>query len=353
MAISDGDDGGKMAFEFFPFTMGWEITLACNLRCKHCGSSAGQPRKNELTTDEALRICDQMPSLLIQEVDFTGGEPLLRPDLYQIALRLKELKITTGIVTNGVALDQKNIPKLKESGISHVAVSVDGIGSTHDFIRGQDGLYDRILGNIGALLKEEMPATVITTVTKLNIDELPVLYETLLDIGIARWRPQPLIVSGRAEASSELLIDEETFLKLADFYQEWANRDGMEILRADGLGYFLKSDPSPRHWYGCPAGLVAMGITSDGKVKGCLSLPDEFTEGDLRQNDLWDIWFDEASFPYARNFSKEKLGDNCNSCEKWEQCKGGCTAMSYGCTGKTHNDPLCYLSIMKQKQPTH
>ncbi len=344
-----------MSFEWFPYTLGWELTLACNLRCKHCGSSAGQPRKNELTTDEAIQLCNQFPSLLVQEVDFTGGEPLLRSDWPEIALHLKKLNISTGIVTNGVTLDKETISKLKETGISHIAVSVDGLESTHDFIRSKDGVYNEVIKGIRRLVEEKIPTTIITTVTELNIDELPTLFKIFSDIGINRWRPQPLISSGRVGNFQEIFLKEKSFLKLINFYQNWGHKAidaGMELLRADGLGYYFKSDISRGSWYGCPAGLVSVGITSDGKVKGCLSLPDKFIEGDLRKNSLWDIWFDNNTFSYTRNFLINMLGNNCDSCDKGEQCRGGCSAMSYGYTGIFHNDPLCYVGIIKRKEVT-
>ena len=340
-----------MAFDWFPFTLGWELTLACNLRCKHCGSDAGLARKNELTTDEAINLCDQFPALLVQEVDFTGGEPLLRNDWSDIARRLRDHNITTGIVTNGTILDPKTVNKIKETGISHVAVSLDGLEQTHDFIRGKQGLFRETLQGIKNLIKARVPTTILTTVTELNVDELPILFKMLVDIRIARWRPQPLIASGRVDKNEELLIKEETFLKLIHFFQNWGERAikaDLELLRADGLGYYFESDISRGPWYGCPAGLVSVGITSDGKIKGCLSLQDNFIEGDLRQNSLWDIWFGENSFPYTRSFSKDRSGTNCTGCDKEEQCRGGCTAMSYGYTNMLHNDPLCYRGIAKR-----
>jgi radical SAM protein with 4Fe4S-binding SPASM domain len=100
-------------------------------------------------------------------------------------------------------------------------------------------------------------------------------------------------------------------------------------------------------WRGCPAGRLSCGITSDGKIKGCLSLPDNIVEGDLRQRDLWNIWFDSDSFVYSRQFSENKLGANCRSCDKAELCHGGCSAMSYGVTGDFHNDPYCFYRIRK------
>ena len=96
----------------------------------------------------------------------------------------------------------------------------------------------------------------------------------------------------------------------------------------------------------------ACSITSNGKVKGCLSLPDHLVEGDLRENDLWDIWFHPDAFAYTRNFSIEDLGQNCRSCPMGEQCKGGCSAMSYSYTGRFHNDPYCFYAFEQRSERT-
>ncbi|MFX0211758.1 MAG: radical SAM protein, partial [Candidatus Hodarchaeota archaeon] len=110
------------SFDGLPFVLSWEITLNCNLNCRHCGSSAGYTRLNELTLEESLGICDQFPDLLVQEVDFTGGEPLFRPDWWKIALRLRELNIKTKLITNGVLLVPGTISQLKEVGIARIGV---------------------------------------------------------------------------------------------------------------------------------------------------------------------------------------------------------------------------------------
>ncbi len=342
-----------MSFDSLPMTLGWELTLVCNLRCKHCGSSAGFQRRNELTTSEALRLCDQFPALLVQEVDFTGGEPLPRRDWPEIASRLQELGIITGMVTNGTTIDLETIYKMQETGISHMAVSIDGLEATHDRIRGKAGLHRRSISGINLLLEHGIATSIITTVTELNIDELPAMFDHFVAMGIRRWRPQPLIRSGRVLGHQELQLEQQTYLKLVEFYQMYsalAPDAGMELMRADGLGYYFECNYSRGPWYGCPAGRVSVGITSDGKVKGCLSLPDEFIEGDLRKNDLWDIWFDPDAFSYTRQFSTSQLGNNCRSCAYGEQCLGGCTAMSYGYAGVVHNSPLCYMGINKRKE---
>ena len=123
-----------MAFEGFPVVIGLELTLACNLRCQHCASVAGIPRPNELGLDEILDICDQFPALLVQEVDFTGGEPLLHKHWSQIAAHLNELKIPVRMVSNGLLLED-NISRLVDARIATVGISVDGLEATHDRIR--------------------------------------------------------------------------------------------------------------------------------------------------------------------------------------------------------------------------
>ena len=141
-----------MGFEGFPFIIGWELTLTCNLRCRHCGSTAGSPRENELSTQEALSLCDQFPELLVQEVNFTGGEPLLRSDWVLIANRLADHDIKTKVITNGLSVTPDTIPKIADAGITGVGVSLDGLAKTHDYIRGYDGLFQKVVAGLDSLM---------------------------------------------------------------------------------------------------------------------------------------------------------------------------------------------------------
>jgi radical SAM protein with 4Fe4S-binding SPASM domain len=343
-----------MAFEGFPLIVGWELTLLCNLRCAHCGSSAGQPRCNELTTREALDICEQLPALLVQEVDFTGGEPLLRPDWPALAARLITLGIPVNILTNGTSVGSDTIIRMKDAGISVVGISLDGMESTHDYVRGRQGSFRDVLQTIEALQRAKLPLNVITAVNALNLPELPRMAELLAELGVTCWRLQPIIHMGRVQDHPELHIDDLVVRRLGQFIQE--HRRGplaasLQVLRGDGLEYVEEEDPEVRPWRGCSAGISACGITSDGKIKGCLSLPQEFVEGDLRERSFWDIWFDEGAFPYTRGFELSRLGLNCAGCEKGEECKGGCTSSSYCATGQAHNDPFCYLRASGRHTP--
>ena len=348
--------GFHLSFEGFPLIVGWELTLACNLRCKHCGSSAGQPRPAELTREEALRICDQFPSLLVQEVDFTGGEPLLRPDWMDIASYLRDLGIATKILTNGMALGQDNVRKIVDAGVSGVGMSLDGLEKTHDRIREHPGSFQQVCKGIELLSRADLPFTIITTANALNINELPALFDLLHEAGVKRWRVQPILPFGRVGGTGNLELKESDYLRLEDFVRQWVPRAkdvGMSLLRSDGLDYLCEDDPDQRPWRGCPAGIVSCGITSDGRIKGCLSMPDELVEGDLRKDDFWDIWFHPDSFNYTRPFSMDQIGPNCVSCDKTEECRGGCTSKSYGYTGRFHNDPYCGRGIaLRRQRPT-
>jgi radical SAM protein with 4Fe4S-binding SPASM domain len=339
-------------FDGLPLAISWELTLECNLRCNHCGSSAGSPRTKELSLSEALFICDQFPDLFVREIDFTGGEPLMSRNFFPIAEYLQKRGILTQLITNGLMLKRNLVAKIKEAGIASVGISLDGLRATHDSIRGCIGLFKQVMLAIKYLHEFNIPLTVITTVNQLNLEQLPSLLEILLKAQVKRWQIQPTFPLGRSQDNKKLLLNKQQYLKLGLLIQSlWSKavNEDLKIDLADSYGYFTEFDPRNPRWRGCPAGLVTCGITSEGKIKGCLSLPDEKTEGDLRKDQLWDIWFDPGSFSYNRNFSAKDAGANCQSCDQIENCKGGCSAMSYGSTKHFHNNPFCFYKIEREE----
>ena len=342
-----------MDFDGFPLVVGWELTLRCNLRCLHCASAAAEARPGELSLEEALAICDQFPALLVQEVDFTGGEPLLHPHWREIAARLASLGIPVQVLTNGLSLTPETLSALKDVGIHAVAISLDGLEGTHDTIRGHSGLFRKVLAAVERAQSAGFRVIVITTVNALNLGELPEMARLLLARGIPQWQIQPIFPLGRARANSALELTPGSCLRLGHFVREWQGRameGGLDIVPSDPYGYYTEFDVRPVPWQGCPAGRAACGIMSNGKVKGCLSLPDTFIEGDLRERDLWDIWFDPNAFAYTRRFTPSELGPFCQGCELAEQCMGGCSAMSYGATGAFHNNPFCFTGILSRAE---
>jgi radical SAM protein with 4Fe4S-binding SPASM domain len=340
-----------VGFEGFPLIVGWELTLGCNLRCRHCGSAAGLAREGELTLNEALRLCDQFPALAVQEVDFTGGEPLVRADWWRIAAYLQDKQITTRMVTNGLGLSPDVVDRMRDVGLATVAVSLDGLEATHDRIRAHPGLFRRVIAGMERAAHAGIQVSAITAVNPLNLEELPGLRSLLESAGVDTWQVQPNLPQGRSHKNSELHLSDEQFVRVAHFFRETydATLDArFKIVPADSLGYFTELDLDDPPWRGCAAGVASVGIRSDGRVTGCLSMPDQIVDGDLRELDLWDIWFNENAFAYSRHFSMSELGPECEGCEHAETCRGGCSSMSYGCTGQFHNDPYCTHAILRR-----
>lgn len=252
--------------------------------------------------------------------------------------------------SNGLALTPDTTKVWWMQGIGSISVSLDGLEETHDHLRASPGLFRRVTSAIQNLIEAELPITVLTTVNALNISELPAMYDHLLLLGVRSWQIQPIFPLGRVRKAPHLQLNHSTYMHFGEFVSQRSKRattDGLEILPGENFGYFTDFDLHSPPWRGCPAGLFSCGITSNGKVKGCLSMPDNLTEGDLREKDLWDIWFAPDSFRYNRIYSTETLGDNCRDCDKAELCQGGCSSMSYGATGAFHNDPYCFYRIAR------
>jgi radical SAM protein with 4Fe4S-binding SPASM domain len=343
---------GGMGFEDFPYVIGWELTLTCNLRCRHCASSAGERRHQELSLEESLNVCDQFPALLVQEVIFTGGEPLLNPNWETIALRLNDLGIKTGIVSNGLPLTETVVKRMNNSGLKAAGISIDGPESVHDAIRGCPGAFRKALEGIEHLASANIDITIITSVNGLNVSRLDEVYEIVRMVGAWKWQLQPLFPLGRSCADDELRLSDEDFLHLGEYILALINRtngNGPKIVPADSCGYFSSLDPKGFTWLGCPAGRFECGIMSDGRVKGCLSWPDWTVEGDLRKDDLWTIWFRPSAFKHLREFTIADTGGSCRTCDRAAECRGGCQAMSIAAAGAWHADPYCYKRLLEHR----
>ena len=323
-----------MTVKYVPACAVWELTLACNLGCLHCGSTAGGRREAELSPEEALALCDDLRRAGCRGVALMGGEPLLRPDFFHIARRVRELGMELSVITNGTVQSEEIFAGLKALRPRAVAVSLDAADpALHDRIRGMRGAFAKSSAFIERCLAEGLPVSVITTVHKLNIKELPALRGLLKGRGIA-WQVQTAGGEGGRfiEACRREFKPEE-----------------LPVIGAHDLGYhsgLLKNVSLYEKWEGCQAGISVAGIRSDGGVMGCLAMNDEsFVEGNVRASGFYEIWNRPGAFAYTRDFKKEDAGPNCAGCPSLETCRGGCSEMSLMKTGRLHNDPYCFRSI--------
>jgi radical SAM protein with 4Fe4S-binding SPASM domain len=336
-----------------PALLGWELTLNCNMNCMHCGSSAGQSRTKELTTKEALAVCDQIRELKVKSVGITGGEAIVRKDWPIIIKKLRDLGIQVNILSNGWGITKEIIDQFKTLGISSVAISIDGgIQETHDTIRNMTGSFAKCIATLEQLKQKHIPSTVITTVHKGNFKELPRIRDTIFNLTNA-WQIQIAVPFGRFP--KDLMLSKEEFYSLAMFIAATRKkypRKQLVIIGAHSIGYhshLVRNTMANPVWNGCQGGLSTMSIQSNGNVKGCLSLPDEFIEGNVKEKSLKQIWNDPTAFSYSRDFQKSQLKNDCVQCKYGNTCRGGCTTVSTSLTGMPHADPYCLHLIEKNE----
>lgn len=341
-----------MSKKYIPWQVIWETTLKCNLSCLHCGSSAGKARPNELSTKEGIKLISDLAEIGAREICFMGGEPFLREDWYELGKEVRKLGMEFIVISNGFNINEDIISKLSKLDPHAVATSLDGgTAETHDYIRGRKGSFDKVMEYITLSRKADLPTTAITTVNKLNVKELPMIKDLLLGKQVA-WQIQ--IASPEGRFTKKLAISKKEYYSVGKFIaslQKKYSRKEFLVIGAHDLGYHSEKIPCLGlypEFRGCQAGLSGVSIKSDGRVIGCLSLPEGYVEGNIRDKSIKEIWNSSNAFAYNRKFKKEKLGENCKDCKYGEICRGGCNGMSISFTGKPFNNPYCFYKIEQE-----
>jgi len=304
-----------------PVNVTWEVTLACNLRCRHCLSAAGPPAPRELTTQEAVGLVDELHRMGVFQVNFGGGEPFLRPDFEDILAACHRRGIVTCISTNGTLLDRARVERLARSGMVAVQVSLDGARrETCDAIRGE-GTYERALEALGLLAASPIPTSINAVLTSANADEIPELHDLAGALGVAlrvsRFRP-----SGRgAGAWDELRPDAAQLLG----FGTWLAGRG-DVRTGDS---FFSLTPQERMGLGlnlCGAAKLTCCVGPEGDVYPCafLQMP-EFRAGSVREEPFAGIWEGSRVFRALRRLRIR----SCESCHRFDRCHGGCPAVAY------------------------
>ncbi|OLS14312.1 MAG: radical SAM domain iron-sulfur cluster-binding oxidoreductase [Promethearchaeota archaeon CR_4] len=326
----------------------WEITLACNMNCKHCGSSAGSARARELSTQESYTLCEGLAAANCQTVCLMGGEPFLREDWDLIAGCVKDLGMNLAFVSNGILIP-KVIDKIARLDANVVGLSLDGMKNVHDSIR-KEGSFDAVMRAIELLRQKDIQVTIITTLTKTNFHELLPLRELLSTKGV-NWQIQVGSPIGNCDQS--VIINDEDYYASAMFISSNQIKNKfshMPVVGAHCYGFYSHLLPFGRKWTGCTAGISTIGITSDGSIVGCLSMGNnQFFEGNVRDRNFIDIWEDPNSFTYNRKFARQDLGELCRDCVYGKICKGGCNSLSQHMTARLHNFPFCLKRIEEEK----
>lgn len=330
----------------------WEITLACDLKCQHCGSRAGKRRPGELSTEECLDLVRQMARLGTREVTLIGGEAYLRRDWLQIIREIRDQGMNCTLQTGGLHLTEERVRQAADAGLQAAGVSIDGLRELHDNLRGVRGSFDAAFAALKNLKKYNLQSSVNTQIGAQVIPQMRELMHLFIDAGASNWQLQLTVAMGRAADHPELLLQPYEMLELmpliAELYDEGLEHDFL-VQPGNNIGYFGpyesvwrgKGDDSV-HWVSCNAGQNTLGIEADGTIKGCPSLPTSpYAGGNIRDLTLEDLW-QTPELSFTRTRTANDLWGFCGTCYYADVCRAGCTWTTHVLFGRAGNNPFCH-----------
>ncbi len=325
---SEGD-GGKSGYK--PALISWNVTYRCNLRCAHCYMDAGDGGwAPELSTSEAKMLIDQVRQVGSPVMILSGGEPLLRDDIFEIAEYGTRRGLRMVIGTNGTLIDGRTAVRLAGAGIRKAAISLDSVDpDTHDRFRGVRGAWERAVAGIGACRDAGIPVQMHTTVTLQNHRELEAIAEFGEKLGVHDFQFFFLVPTGRGKEVID--ISPEMYEALIREILRLRAEKNLSIRPTCAPQYVrIASEmglPTAEGERGCIAGIRYCRINPAGEVTPCPYLPLDL--GNIRKTTFAEIWNGSEVFRNLR--SGEGLRGKCGACEYRSAC-GGCRARAYGLT---------------------
>ncbi len=344
----------------------WNLIRRCNLKCKHCYSiSADVDFPGELSTDEVFAVMDDLKAARVPVLILSGGEPLLRPDIFEISARAKALGFYVGLSSNGALIGDHNIERIAAIGYDYVGISLDGIGATHDRFRGKSGAFAASLQGVRLCRRHGLKVGLRYTMTMDNCTELGDLLALADAEGVDKFYLSHLVYAGRGNKNraddAALAITRRAMSDL--FERAWsavqANQDKEFVTGnndADGAFLYLWiKDRFPdraehvhaklAQWGGNASGVNVANIDNLGNVH-----PDTFwwhyTIGNVKQRRFGDIWSDVCD-PVMAGLKRRPrvIGGRCGGCRHFDICGGNTRVRALQLTGDPWaEDPACYLT---------
>jgi heme d1 biosynthesis radical SAM protein NirJ len=348
----------------------WNLIRRCNLTCKHCYSiSADKDFAGELSTAEVFGVMDQLKAFKVPALILSGGEPLLRPDIFEISARSKQMGFFTALSSNGTLIDAPMFERIREIGYDYVGVSLDGLGATHDKFRRKEGAFDLSLAGIRLCREAGLKVGVRYTMTQDNFRDLPGLLRLVENEGIDRFYFSHLNYAGRGNKNRkddalhqmtkdamDLLFDTcwryEELRQQRGIVKEFTtgnnDADGVYLLHWLQRRFPEKVEHIRKklaQWGGNSSGVNVANIDNLGNVH-----PDtmwwHYTIGNVRQRSFADIWSD-TSDPLMAGLKAHprKVGGRCGACIHFDICGGNTRVRAQQMSGDPWaEDPGCYLS---------
>lgn len=343
--------------EFEPKWIAWEITRRCNLRCVHCRSSSEMIVKEhpDFPIEEAFRLLDDIAGYAKPVIVLSGGEPLLRKDVFEIARYGTDKGLRMCMATNGSLVNDDICEKIKASGMRIVSMSLDGASAeVHDDFRNEKGAFAAVMRAAGLFKKYGIEFIINSSFTKRNEEEIPKVYRLAKEIGATAWYLFMIVPTGRGEEIMNELITKEHYEDILDWHYNM-EKDEPEMLvrptcaphyyrivlqkaKAEGEKFKRRTLKfSTGGSKGCLAGQLICLIDVDGNVLPCSYFPKP--AGNVRTQSFKDIWENSELFRELRDFKSYK--GKCGKCEYLNVC-GGCRARAYAVHGDyLAEEPFC------------
>lgn len=342
----------------FEFVIQWHLTERCNLRCTHCYQDGS--RREELSADEVRSGLDEIEDLFSSwskthgltfapSFNITGGEPLLRIDLFDILGDLADRRWDAFVLTNGTLIDPAIARRFAGLGVKGVQISLEGPERLHDALRGR-GSYQASLAGIRSLLREGVAVTVNTTLSEANADGFFELAETAAALGVQRLGFSRLVPAGRGEALAGRMLAPD---RVRDLYHRIFSLSftGMTLVTGDPVGARMRARENGPDEQGdvpvggCAAGVSGLTFLSDGTIVPCRRFPVPL--GNIRIDSIREVWAASPVLDALRDRSRYE--GKCGACRNWATCRG-CRAIAAAvmeCPGTLSalaDDPQCPLA---------
>lgn len=352
--------------EFKPKWIAWEITRRCNLRCIHCRSASeieikGHP---DFSTEEAFRIIDDISSYAKPVMVLSGGEPLIRADVFDIARYGTEKGLRMCLATNGTLVNDETCEKIKDAGVKIVSLSLDGsTEDVHDNFRNQRGAFSGTINAARLFKKHSIEFIINSSFTKRNQEEIPKVYRLAKELGATAWYMFMIVPTGRGEEIMNELISKEDYEEILEWHYQMEKAEKDMLVRPTCAPHYyrvvLQKSREEKVRFerrslkfstggakGCIAGQLICLIDVDGNVLPCSYFPR--SAGNIRERSFKDIWENSELFKELRDFKIYK--GRCGSCEYINVC-GGCRARAYSVYGDyLEEEPFCsYMPVKMRK----
>lgn len=325
-----------------PLHMVWLATNLCNARCRHCSSNSGRRAPGELTTAEACEVVRELASDGTIDLAISGGEPLLREDLFEVISEARSRGLRVGVGTNGALLSAAQVRRLVGGGVCRLQVSLDGLAPSHDQLRCWDGLFERAVAAIRLAVEHGLRTHVCCTISRVNVDELEQLVQFAIGLRVSRLNFSRYVPTGRGDRNLDL--PDEAWSGVITTCQDLKRRyrGRIEIVTHLAQQVLIDEDVADMPAFiGCQAGIGQGCITADGTVLPCVMLP--IPLGNLRQQSFRVIWTQSKVNLDLR--SRAALRGRCGACEQRARC-GGCRALAFARTGDyLASDPRCWIRV--------